>query len=125
MVKAALNEGAKVPAFCNVFSEANHNELEIFAHMQASQKNEYVVLFFEDKKDHKRIQDRMSICTDMFKEMRIKTAHFPIQSETVQSTLTSLLAGYYTSTYLALLKHAEPYKTPCIGKFKELLSKKK
>jgi glucose/mannose-6-phosphate isomerase len=119
--KAAINEGAKSLAFVNTFSEANHNELESFSNLSSFQKHHLAVLFFKDDEDHPRIKERMSICKKLFTEMGIKTVSFKVSTATETGILTSLLAGYYTSTYLALHYHVEPYKTALIAKFKEEL----
>ena len=67
-IKAAINEGAKHPAFSSIFSEANHNELEAYSDISDAQKKEYIFVLLKDADDHPRIQKRMQIFNDLFVE---------------------------------------------------------
>jgi len=57
-LKEQLNENAKIPAFCNVFSEANHNEI-------ISIDSRFVCIYL-DLNDDKRITKRFKVASKFF-----------------------------------------------------------
>ncbi len=62
--KTQINENAKLPAFWNVFSEMNHNEIAAFRGMDTN----YKVIIIRDKFDNGRIKKRMDICKKIMEE---------------------------------------------------------
>lgn len=86
--KTQINENAKLPAFYNVFSEMNHNEICGFKGMGAK----YKVIMLRDKKDHKQIQKRMDICKEIMEET--------VEVEEIHTQGSSLLARIFTTIYL-------------------------
>src|SRR3989338_5305510 len=56
--KTQINENAKMPAFYNVFSEMNHNEIAGYQGMS----KEFAAVLIRDKYDNEQIKKRMDIC---------------------------------------------------------------
>jgi glucose/mannose-6-phosphate isomerase len=120
--KAAINEGAKHPAFSNIFSEANHNELEAFSAISDSQKSEYIFVLVHDEADNGRIQKRMQIINDLYVEKGLSPYILHLKTASIPEILESLLTGYFLATHLAMNKQVDPYKTPTIAEFKSRMA---
>src|SRR3989344_3977974 len=56
--KTQINENAKIPAFYNVFSEMNHNEIAGYKGMDGK----FAAVIIRDKHDNERIKKRMDVC---------------------------------------------------------------
>jgi len=115
--KTQINENAKMPAFYNVFSEMNHNEIAGYKSMDGK----FVVVLFRDKYDNDRIKKRMDICREIMEE------HSSV--EEVQTQGESLLArmfstvylGDFVSYYMALWNRVDPSPVEIIEAMKKKL----
>jgi glucose/mannose-6-phosphate isomerase len=86
--KTQINENAKMPAFNNVFSEMNHNEINGYRGMD----RKFVAVFIRDAHDNERIKKRMDICKKIMENT--------VDVEEVQTRGESLLARIFSSIYL-------------------------
>src|SRR3989338_2736831 len=86
--KTQINENAKMPAFCNVFSEMGHNEISAYKGMD----RKFAAVIIRDKYDNERIKKRMDVC----KEIMGAT----VDVEEVETQGNSLLARMFSAIYL-------------------------
>ena len=81
--KIKFNENTKIPAFCNVFPELNHNEMTGFGIIEATRKlsARYHFIFLEDKDDHPRIQKRMKITKKLYRARKLPVITIPLKGQ--------------------------------------------
>lgn len=123
LIKAAINEGAKIPSFVNVIPEANHNELQSFVTDDTTTaSNDFAFLFLTSTYDHTRILKRFSIMETMYQEKGFTLSTLTMNHTDILQVLETILTGYYMATYMAITKKIDPYTTPFIAAFKNKLS---
>lgn len=123
LIKAAINEGAKLPCFVNSIPEANHNELQSFVSDKEDVHEDFAFLFIRSSLDHQRIGKRFDIMERLYKEKSFIVSTITKDSTNLTQVFETILTGYYLATYLALSKGVDPYKTPFIAKFKNEMQK--
>ncbi|MBL7054641.1 bifunctional phosphoglucose/phosphomannose isomerase [Candidatus Woesearchaeota archaeon] len=115
--KTQINENAKMPAFFNVFSEMNHNEINAFKGMD----RKFTAILIKDAQDNERIQKRMDICREIMEE-RIDVEEISGQGEYLLSRLFSAIyLGDFVSYYLAILNRTDPSPVEVIERLKKQL----
>ncbi len=123
LIKAAINEGAKVPSFVNIIPEANHNELQSFVtddtHTSAK---DFAFLFCTSTYDHVRVLKRFSIMSELYKSKGFTLSTLETDHTDIFQILECIVIGYYMATYMAINKNIDPYKTPFIATFKKKLT---
>ncbi len=120
--KAKLNEGAKVPAFFNVFPELNHNELAGFSSKGAIGSDVFHFLFLKDSNDHPRIQKRMEVTEKLYKAKGMKVSLLGLEGRTIlHKVFSSLLIADWAAYVLALKYGVDPEQAPGIEEFKKLM----
>ncbi len=123
LIKAAINEGAKIPSFINQIPEANHNELQSFITDEATNEHErFAFLFITSPFEHQRIAKRFSVMKDLYEKRGFVVIHKSKDSTNITEVFNSILSGYYAATYLAIAKNIDPYKTPFIQEFKKIMA---
>lgn len=123
LIKAAINEGAKMPSFVNVIPEANHNELQSFVTNDTIfASKDFGFLLLTSPYDHVRILKRFSIMESLYKERGFEVSVFPVNHTDILQVFEMILIGYYMATYIALARNIDPYQTPFIATFKKKLS---
>lgn len=120
--KIKLNEGAKIPAFWNVFPELNHNEMTGFDRnaktLSLSEKIHFV--FLRDDQDHKRISRRMEVTQEMLEARGFSVENVPITGASRwERIFSSLLIADWASLYLARAYGTEPEQVPMVEEFKK------
>ncbi|MBI2651200.1 bifunctional phosphoglucose/phosphomannose isomerase [Candidatus Woesearchaeota archaeon] len=86
--KTQINENAKMPAFYNVFSEMNHNEIASYRNMD----RKFAAVIIRDKYDNERVKKRMDVCKDIMQ--------FAANVEEAQTEGECLLARMFSGIYL-------------------------
>lgn len=122
-IKAAVNEGAKLPCFANVISEANHNELQGF--VADEDRNEHEVfgfLFFVSTFDNERIKKRINTMRELYASKGFTCEEILVDHSSPSSLLEALFLGYSFATALAISRNVNPYTTPFIQEFKKLMT---
>lgn len=120
LIKAAINEGAKVPAFVNQIPEANHNELQSYVtDSEHSEKDSFGFLFIKSTFDHVRISKRFTVMHDLLTEHGFSVQHYEANHTDILSIFETVLIGYYMATFMAINKKIDPYTTPLIAEFKK------
>ncbi|MEN9551767.1 MAG: hypothetical protein RI935_144 [Candidatus Parcubacteria bacterium] len=121
-IKAALNEGAKIPAFINILPEANHNELQSFIMNESQSYNALFGFFFLSSPfDHERITKRVDTMKALYEEKSFICETFIVDETKIEQVLSMLYIGYAYATLLAHKRNVDPYQTPFIKAFKESL----
>ncbi|MBE3556845.1 MAG: bifunctional phosphoglucose/phosphomannose isomerase [Firmicutes bacterium] len=120
--KTQINENAKAPAYWNLFSELNHNEINGFqGPADVLQKMQIVIL--RTGFDHPRIHKRMSISADLIKDQVAGVQIVEGEGETALGQAFSLLyLGDFASLYLALAYGIDPTPVPIISQLKQALA---
>jgi len=124
--KIKFNETGKVPSFYNIFSELNHNEMSGFDFIDSTKHyaDNFAFIFIRDQKDHPKIQRRMDITRDLYKEKGMDVVDLSFQGSTLlEQIFNSLILGDWTALHTALANRAEPEQVPMIEEFKKKLAK--
>ena len=112
--KTQINENAKMPAFYNVFSEMNHNEIAGYKSMD----HKFSVVMILDKNDNDRVKKRMNICKEIMEEY-VEVEEVETQGESLLARMFSAIyLGDYVSYYMALWNRADPGPVEIIEEMK-------
>tara|TARA_Y100000031_G_scaffold32673_1_gene36503 strand:+ start:174 stop:1139 length:966 start_codon:yes stop_codon:yes gene_type:complete len=115
--KTQINENAKMPAFYNVFSEMNHNEIAGYKSMD----HKFSVVMIQDKNDNDRIKKRMDICKEIMEEY-VEVEEVETQGESLLARMFSAIyLGDYVSYYMALWNRVDPSPVDIIEGMKKKL----
>ena len=115
--KTQINENAKMPAFYNVFSEMNHNEIAAYKGMD----HKFAVVIIRDKFDNDRIKKRMDICKEIMGEY-VEVEEVETQGESLLARMFSAIyLGDFVSYYMALSNRVDPSPVEIIEGMKKKL----
>lgn len=118
--KIKFNETGKVPAFYNVFSELNHNEMQGYAVKELSEKFHFIIL--KDKEDNPRILKRMEVLEKMYKNRGMSVDVIEINGEDkYHKVFASLILADWAAYYTAEQYGLEAEQVPMIEEFKKLI----
>ena len=113
--KTQINENAKMPAFYNVFSEMNHNEIAGYKGMD----RKFIAVLIRDKHDNKRIQKRMDVCKEIM-EVNVDVEEVKTEGNGLLARMFSAIyLGDFVSYYLALSNRADPGPVEVIEEMKK------
>ena len=102
--KTQINENAKLPAFYNVFSEMNHNEIAGYQGMDGK----FAAVLIRDKSDRQGIKRRMDICRGIMEErMTVEEVHTQ-GNGLLARMFSTIYLGDFVSYYLALWNRVDP-----------------
>ena len=102
--KTQINENAKMPAFYNVFSEMNHNEIASYQFID----KRFVPVLIRDNNDNERIIKRMDICKQIMEE-KVDVVEVHAQGNGMLARLFSTIyLGDFVSYFLALRNRVDP-----------------
>lgn len=120
LIKAAINEGPKIPCFASVVPESNHNEIQSFSGEEADTfRTDFAFIMLSSSYDHVRIIKRLSTMTSLYEEKGFTCVEATIDHTSIQEVFEAVITGYFLATYLALAKKINPYTTPLIQEFKK------
>lgn len=123
--KIKFNETAKIPAFYNVFSELNHNEMTGFDRNEASAplSEKFHFIFLSDGADHPQISHRMDMTKKMYEDRGLSVTKIAIEGATVfEKIFNSLTLADWTSLYLSRTYGTDPEQVPMVEEFKKLIA---
>ena len=123
--KIKMNETGKVPAFYNLFSELNHNEMNGFdvGDKTRDLSSNFHFIFLRDEKDNSRIQKRMDITEDLYEEKGLNVTSLRLtEDDTFVKIFNSLLLADWTALYIAKNNGMEPEAVKIIEDFKAKLA---
>jgi glucose/mannose-6-phosphate isomerase len=116
--KIKFNENSKTPAFCNYFSELNHNEMNGWE----NPLGKFFVLILRDPDDHPQMLKRIKLTAALLKSKKIETEILDISGKTILEKIfdTTLLADWI-SYYLAQEYKVSPAELKLVENFKKQL----
>ena len=115
--KISCNENAKHIAWCNQFSEFNHNEFIGWSKQPVDKP--YAVVELRSTLEHERIQKRFEVSDRLLSGMRPSPIVVDVQGDTLLRQLMYAIAlGDFATLYLALLNGIDPTPVDLIEKFK-------
>ena len=120
IAKIICNETAKVPAFSNVFSEMNHNELQSFG--GPAKGAPLTAVLIRDADDHERITKRMDAFSSLLLEQGVPVYPLTLPKGTrAYQTLWLWLALRSAAHALAAQYGVPADEVPLIQRFKGML----
>jgi len=122
--KIKFNETGKIPAFCNVIPELNHNEMTGFDHTEGNRQlsESFYFLFLTDQDDHPQIKKRMEVTLKMYQDRGLPGQLLEVSgSDRVYRVFRSLLLADWTAYETALYYGADSEQVPMIEEFKGLI----
>lgn len=123
LIKAAINEGSKVPCFVNTISEANHNEIQGFISNETKKEaSNFMFVMFTSPQDNPRILKRFSIMSELYTSEGFTVAQLDTDHTNHTRVFELILTGYFAATYVAIVRGVDSYKTPFIQEFKSRMS---
>lgn len=119
--KIAFNETSKNMAFCNEYSEFNHNEFIGWSSHPVEKP--FAVLDLHSSFDHPRLTKRFELSDRLLSGLRPKAVPVQLEGETMleQFARGNTLADY-VSIYLAILNGVDPAPVALIEKLKQELA---
>jgi glucose/mannose-6-phosphate isomerase len=119
--KISFNENAKNIAWCNQFSEFNHNEMLGWSAQPVDKP--YGIIELQSKFEHQRILKRYEITNRLLSGQWPQPHIIEAQGETIlEQILWTIALGDFTSIYLALLNGINPTPVELIEKLKSELA---
>lgn len=122
--KIKFNETGKIPAFYNVFSELNHNEMTGFDVKEGNREltEKFYFIILKDNDDHPRIQKRMGVLEKLYRDRGLPVETIALRCPSVfHKIFTSLILADWTAYYTASQYGLEPEQVPMIEEFKKLI----
>lgn len=124
--KIKLNETGKTPAFYNVFSELNHNEMTGFDLADATRElsRRFYFLILADGADHPQIRKRMVILERLYRDRGLSVEVIEAEGRDVlHKIFSSLVLADWTAYYTAEGYGLESEQVPMVEEFKKLIEK--
>lgn len=124
--KIKFNETGKIPAFYNVFSELNHNEMTGFdvkpSTKALSKPFSFIVL--KDETDHPQIIKRMEILAELYRDRGLPITEIDLDNTkgVFYKIFSSLVLADWTTYYTAGEYGVEPEEVPMVEEFKKLIA---
>lgn len=122
--KIKFNETGKIPAFYNVFSELNHNEMTGFDVKDSSRHLSLNFMFFllTDADDHPQIQKRMRALRGLYENRGLPVRVLELTGKNkFHKIFSSLVLADWIAYYTAKQYNLEPEQVPMIEEFKKLI----
>lgn len=119
--KIAINESAKNTAWCDEYSEFNHNEFMGWASHPIEKP--FAVFNLRSSFDHARIAKRFEISDRLLSGLRPAAITISLEGETMlEQFIWSNILADYVSAYLGVLNGVDPAPVPLIEKLKAELA---
>ena len=117
--KTQINENSKYPAFYNVFSELNHNEIVGYQHMN---RKDFIVIMIKDEFDNPRIKKSMEITRDIIERWVDVKEVYTRGKSLLARMFSTIYLGDFVSYYLALRNRVDPTPIEIIQYLKKKLA---
>ncbi|HYI36720.1 MAG TPA: bifunctional phosphoglucose/phosphomannose isomerase [Thermoleophilaceae bacterium] len=119
--KGQINENANVAAFMSDLPEANHNEIEGWAH--AREHGPFSAVFLGSPGLHPRVQRRIELYSEVLEADGVPVVHVRSRGDSpVAEVLSLVMLGDLASVALAELGGVDPAAMEAIEAFKQRLS---
>jgi len=120
--KILTNESAKIPAFCNVFPELAHNELEsIVSTSAAGLKENFRILMIESNRAEKQLTKEMQVFEDLVSAQGVHLRKISLPSNKPERLVEGWATARVFAHALAKYYGANPDKVEGIESFKKML----
>lgn len=122
--KTKLNETAKIPAFCNVFPELNHNEMTGFDRSSSGRalSDNFHFIFLKDQADFEKVHKRMDLTKKLLEDKGLSVELVNLEASSVwYKIFSSLIFADWTTYYLAQAYGVDPVAIPMVEEFKKLM----
>ncbi len=122
--KIKFNENTKIPAFMNTFPELNHNEMNAFDKTETTEalRRPFHFVFLTDDEDDPRIQRRMAVTADLYRQRGLSVEMVPITGQSrLEKMFNSLLLADWVTCILARRYGFDPEPVPMVEEFKKLI----
>lgn len=123
--KIKFNETGKIPAFYNLFSELNHNEMTGFDITETTKplSEKFYFIFLKDSNDHAQIQKRMDVTKQLYEQRGLGVEIVSLErGSALKKMFSSLLIADWTALFLSQFYGTEPDKVPMVEEFKKCIS---
>jgi glucose/mannose-6-phosphate isomerase len=116
--KTQVNENAKLPAFCAILPEADHNEIEGWS----GADREFAAVFLEDSDQHPRERRRFELTAKTVEPHAKAVVRLETEGETrTERMLHAVMLGDLLSLELAAARGVDPTPVEAIESFKREL----
>ncbi len=122
--KIKFNETGKIPAFCNVFPELNHNEMTGFDVSDSTFElgRNFYFLILKDQSDDPRIMKRMEVLAKLYKDRNLRTETIELgRGDAWHRIFSALVLADWTAFYTAEGYGVESEEVPMVEEFKKLI----
>ncbi|MFT5180088.1 MAG: glucose/mannose-6-phosphate isomerase [Candidatus Paceibacteria bacterium] len=123
--KIKMNETGKVPAFYNVFSELNHNEMagmDVIDTTKELSKNLHFI-FLKDPSDNPKVQNRMDVTEKLYEERGLNVTKLTLVGDSLfEKVFNSLILADWIALSIANGNGAEAEQVPIIEEFKRMIA---
>lgn len=122
--KIKLNETGKIPAFCNVLPELNHNEMTGFDIRDSSRRlsENFFFIILKNENDHPKILKRMTVLEKLYQDRGLSVFVSEMKGDSeIFKIFSSLLLADWTAYYTALTYGLESNEVPMVEEFKKLI----
>jgi len=122
--KIKLNETGKIPAFCNVFPELNHNEMTGFDIKDSTKElsGKFCFIILKDTEENQKISKRMGVLEKLYKDRNLRVETIELKGKDIwHKIFSSLILADWTAYYTALGYKLEPEQVPMVEEFKKLI----
>jgi len=120
--KIKMNETGKVPSFCNVFPELNHNEMQGYDFIEKNKNlsENFHFIFITESGEHPRIIKRMEVLESQLQDKGFNVNNLFLNGENrFEKIFNSLLLADWTALGLSEIYNTEPEQVPLIESFKK------
>lgn len=120
--KIGFNENARNVAWCNEYSEFNHNEF--MGWTSHPTEKPYKIVDLRSNLDHPQVQKRFDLSARMLSGQRPAPHEVNLEGETLlQQLMWGTVFGDFVTIYVAILNGVNPNSSEAVEKFKAELSK--
>ena len=123
--KIKLNETGKIPAFCNVLPELNHNEMTGFDVRESTRalSNIFSFIILRHPEDHPQVRKRMAALKKLYEDRDLAVKILELAGATyAEAIFRSLLLADWTAVYIAEGYGLEAEQVPMVEEFKKMIS---
>lgn len=124
--KIKFNETGKIPAFYNVFSELNHNEMTGFDAKPLTRilSKPFSFILLKDKEDQPQIAKRMDILAKLYRDRELSVIGIDLDNKNgvFYKIFSSLVLADWAAYYTAKEYGVEPEHVPMVEEFKKLIA---
>ncbi len=123
--KIKFNETGKIPAFCGMLPELNHNEMTGFdvTHSTTSLTRPFYFIFLRDAGDGERMLRRIEVLERLYKDrnLPVLTLDLAVSGGFFHKIFSSLVLADWAAYHTALLYGRDPEQVPMVEEFKKIM----